>query len=273
MASNAGPDLSCFDFDDSGDEESRDQMVERHEQELLQLQADFKARKKAIPKIEIEARREVDSQLADARRHMEERHANELGEDASAARAASEKKKSKSAKRRQKKEEQEKERDQRIADERAGAGPSAREVEVDQLTQQLAPLGLGVEDIPADGHCLYRAVARQLQLQSDSSCDYLVCRSTAAAYIRSHAADFQPFIEGSSLSEYAHKVETSNEWGGHLEISALSHANKRTIAIFRAAAPLLLIGEEYAHNGPRLELSYHKHYYGLGEHYNSVRRC
>ena len=50
----------------------------------------------------------------------------------------------------------------------------------------------------------------------------------------------------------------------------LAHARKRTIAVFSAVAPLLVTGEEYADNGPRLELCYHKHYYGLGEHYNAV---
>jgi OTU domain-containing protein 6 len=40
--------------------------------------------------------------------------------------------------------------------------------------------------------------------------------------------------------------------------------------VFSATAPLLVTGEEYADNGPRLELCYHKHYYGLGEHYNAV---
>ena len=40
--------------------------------------------------------------------------------------------------------------------------------------------------------------------------------------------------------------------------------------MFSATGPLLVTGEEYADNGPRLELCYHKHYYGLGEHYNAV---
>lgn len=270
------PDLSCFDFADSDpDEEGRDQMLKRHEQEARQLQAEFKAKKKDISKTDKEARKAVDVQLADARQQMEERHAHELGEDGRASglqevgRGTTT---SKQAKRRQKKEQEERERDHRIAEEKAGAGPSAREIELNQLAEQLTPLGLQVEDISADGHCLYRAVAHQLQLHDKGPCDYLTCRSTAAAYMRAHPTDFKPFIEGNSLSEYAHEVESSNEWGGHLEINALSHANQHTIVVFSAMAPLVVVGEEYAGNGSRLELSYHKHYYGLGEHYNSVVR-
>jgi len=269
-----GPDLSCFDFADSDpDEEGRDQMLKRHQQEMQQLQADFKAKKKHISKTDKEARKAIDIQLAEAQQLMEERHTHELGECNSvhgvqaAGRGSTI---SKQAKRKQKKDLEERERDRRISEEKAGAAPSAREIEMNQMAEQLAPLGLQVKDISADGHCLYRAVAHQLQLRNASSCDYLACRSTAAAYMRSHPADFEPFIEGSSLSTYAQQVESSNEWGGHLEISALSHANKCTIVVFSAMVPVVVVGEEYSGNGPRLELSYHKHYYGLGEHYNSL---
>ena len=55
------------------------------------------------------------------------------------------------------------------------------------------------------------------------------------------------------------------------QIAALEKVRlARSFAVFSATAPLLVTGEEYADNGPRLELCYHKHYYGLGEHYNAV---
>jgi OTU domain-containing protein 6 len=40
--------------------------------------------------------------------------------------------------------------------------------------------------------------------------------------------------------------------------------------VFSADAPELVTGTEYEANGPRLKLAYHRHYYGLGEHYNSL---
>ena len=33
---------------------------------------------------------------------------------------------------------------------------------------------------------------------------------------------------------------------------------------------VLLTGEEHEPHCPRLNLAYHRHYYGLGEHYNAV---
>ena len=52
-----GPDLSCFDFADSGDEqESREDLLKRHKEEVQQLRADAKARKKAIDKAGVRGR-------------------------------------------------------------------------------------------------------------------------------------------------------------------------------------------------------------------------
>ena len=71
------------------------------------------------------------------------------------------------------------------------------------------------------------------------------------------------------------QVRDSAEWGGHLELRALGIALNRPIYVYSVQSgtkPLAIhedsntnqIGEE-----PIL-LSYHLHYYALGEHYNQV---
>ena len=221
-----GPDLSCFDFASSGDdEESREDVLKRHMQEEEQLRAEAKAKKKAIEKSDKPARRACEAELAEALDQLAARHAKELGgvEDAAgaeamAALAVSEAKQGKSAKRRQKREQEEREREQRMADEKAGAGPSQRELEMAQLEQQLQPLGRQIVEIPADGHCLYRSVAQQLMQHGPEGVeeDYSGCRRLAAAYIRSHPGDFLPYIaaEGMDMGTYTQQVEGSSEWGG-----------------------------------------------------------
>lgn len=62
----------------------------------------------------------------------------------------------------------------------------------------------------------------------------------------------------------------SHGGAGQLEITAISHARRRCIAVHTADAPVVLTGTEYDGNGPRLQLAYHLHHYGLGEHYNSL---
>ena len=129
-----------------------------------------------------------------------------------------------------------------------------------------------MSEIAADGHCLYRSLSQQLQAQGLGYADeFASCRAEVATHMRAHPNDFAPFLdEGVDLDSYCATVQSSAEWGGQLEITALAHARKRTICVYSASAPPLLTGEEYESNGPRIQLAYHLHYYGLGAHYNAV---
>ena len=63
--------------------------------------------------------------------------------------------------RRKKERQKEKERQRQLELEReeANAGPSMRQVELEQIQAVLTPLNLKVAEVEADGHCLYRAVS------------------------------------------------------------------------------------------------------------------
>ena len=286
---NDGPDLSLFAFDDDEQPagENKKDMTKRHNREEQQIRTEFKAKKHSIHKADRAARNAVDAELDVALEEMRVRHARELGsngdDELEAGMAAASisgqstnvpkggtKKKTK----KQKAEEAERAREKRIADHHAGAGPSERDVEMGKLEAQLSPLGLKIHEIPADGHCLYRSLAHQLQAQGEAV-DFLQCRKEIAAHIRANAADFAPYIdaaEGGSadIASYCAVVADSSEWGGQLEITALAHARKRKVTVFSADAPPLHTGDEYTDQGPPIELAYHRHYYGLGEHYNAV---
>lgn len=113
--------------------------------------------------------------------------------------------------------------------------------------------------------------------------DFQSIRKLAASYMRSHPTDFVSFLdlekhyktkeetETEAYEHYCEQVESSSEWGGHLELLALSHALKQPIRVHSAENPVpLLIGwEEYGPTSP-LEICYHLHFYALGEHYNST---
>lgn len=203
------------------------------------------------------------------------------------------KKPSKAQKRREKLVQEEAARDARIADEHAAQGPTDRAVEEGQLQTLLAPLNLAVRDIRADGHCLYRAIEDQLAQQApaagpaggdggagsggQAAADVQALRALAAAYIRSHADDFMPFIydedEGGAPAEqleaYCAELEGTAAWGGQLELGALAQALQRQIKVYAAGMPAVTLGDEHASNGV-LQLCYLRHAFGLGEHYNSV---
>jgi len=157
--------------------------------------------------------------------------------------------------------------------------------------KKLEPLGLKITEIKPDGHCLYRAVEHQLAFLSGGSSTYTFqgLREMVAAYMRKNASEFLPFFlsengtDGTSentltdrFENYCREVESTAAWGGQLELGALTHCLKKHIMIFSGSFPDVEMGKEYrSETGTGLSnsgimLSYHRHAFGLGEHYNSV---
>lgn len=124
---------------------------------------------------------------------------------------------------------------------------------------------------------MYRAIADQLQFTGSARRDdHNVLRGVAAAYIRNHAEDFSPFIgveaQDPEFDAYCDKVAsvTDAEWGGQLEIKALSAALEVPILIYAADGPVITMNDAESFSAKPLRITYHKNYYTLGEHYNSV---
>ncbi|KAF8080553.1 hypothetical protein N665_0935s0012 [Sinapis alba] len=191
---------------------------------------------------------------------------------------------SKSVKRREKRAKEEADREQRIKEEQSNV-TSDRMVENQKLEKKLKPLGLTVSEIKPDGHCLYRAVENQLANLSGGASPYTYqkLREMAAAYMREHRADFIPFFLSETESEsdesaeerfekYCTEVESTAAWGGQLELGALTHCLRKHIMVFSGSFPDVEMGKEYksGNDSSSLMLSYHRHAFGLGEHYNSL---
>lgn len=154
-------------------------------------------------------------------------------------------------------------------------------------------------------NCL-QAVADQLAAASRASggsgsgtLDHAALRRRAAEYIATHAADFAPFLpyEASdayptvaeptpsdvraAVERYTTRLASTAAWGGHPELRALACTLGRPIVVYQAgAAPWQMTPDAEAMLAaggsggvgvlPPLRLSFHKFFYGLGEHYNSV---
>lgn len=176
----------------------------------------------------------------------------------------------KARRKREKQREKEQQREREIAEETANAGPSPRDVENAQIMQRLTPLNLEIAEVAADGHCLYRAVGAHLGQTFDD------VRTLCASTLQEHADDFMPFCEYTEVAPdfdaYVNQVKSSAEWGGHLELRALSLALKKQVHVYSANSPTaLVIGQdEVKEDDSPIRLSYHLHYYALGEHYNQV---
>lgn len=174
------------------------------------------------------------------------------------------------------------EREVRKAEIASSAGPSQRLLELETINATLAKDQLRVKEIISDGNCLYRAVADQLVfVRATEQPSFEELRRRAAAYMEAHAEDFAAFVEceagSQEFRDYVAGVARSSgdtvEWGGQVEIMAMCAVLQRTMLVFAADAPLVVMGQEFQAEGEaELRLAYHKHYFSLGEHYNSVEK-
>ncbi|EOA87576.1 OTU protein [Exserohilum turcicum] len=172
----------------------------------------------------------------------------------------------------------------------AANAPNPRELERERMATQLEKHGLVLHEIRADGHCLYAAVADQLQTRelglkprievtmakTDGKDDtekkesYKAVRHAAADWIQGHADDFSGFMED-PLPEHVRKIRETGEWGGHLELLALARSYGLRICVLHSDGRVDKIEAEDG-GVHEIWLGYYKHSHGLGEHYNSLRK-
>ncbi|KAJ8726451.1 hypothetical protein PYW07_001149 [Mythimna separata] len=267
----------------------------KHRKEKKELQAQIQALKKAA-KNDKTKKKELTAEISRLEAEMDTRHQQEIDFASANQEIAdniadpvlsnvenelSKVKISKAQKRREKKSQQEKERDELIKQQEQENLHGPRNTELKAINTKLKERGLKILLIPSDGDCLYKAIAHQLALtkQRELSVDNL--RNIVANYIRQNQDDFIPFMTNpdtcemmtsEELEEYCSKIENTKTWGGQLEIRALSNSLKCPISVIQATGPGSIDqGSEY--EGPPLVITYHRHMYGLGEHYNSTIHC
>jgi len=160
-------------------------------------------------------------------------------------------------------------------------------------------LGLREVEVTPDGHCLYSAVAKQLdesglglrpdpsrivlQSSTQSRIDtvaspqhdgYRAVRAVTADFITENKEDFEAFME-EPLESYTQKIKLTAEWGGQLELQAIARAYGVEINVVQSDGRMEKIesGDSFDEEEKRkrvIWLAYYRHTYGLGEHYNSL---
>jgi OTU domain-containing protein 6 len=158
--------------------------------------------------------------------------------------------------------------------------------------------GLVEQEIAPDGHCLFSAMADQLGQydvpledgEGDASTStgtgtgtgtvtgtssgeprFKTVRRAAAAFMQAHADDFAPFLD-EDLEAYVAKMRDTAEWGGQLELTALARRYESEIRVIQDGRTERIGEDEGRASGRTLWLAYYRHGYGLGEHYNSLRK-
>ena len=174
------------------------------------------------------------------------------------------------------------------AAEEAANMPNERESERIKMLELFEQHELKEYEIRADGHCLYSAIADQMnqldlplsprepsnetaETAAKSLPSHLRVRHAAADYITANSDEFSPFLE-EPLEEYIHNVRDTGEWGGQLELAALANAYGLVINVLQANGRVEKIVPQGENGDKQAWLAYYRHGFGLGEHYNSLRK-
>ncbi|OWZ19470.1 OTU ovarian tumor-like cysteine protease [Phytophthora megakarya] len=286
--------------------ETLGQTKQRHKLELRTLQTEVKAFQKKAKKDRL-SKKDTETQVAVMENAMKERHDQELlafetmtddvpetRTDAfsatpdTAAFSKQAKAQAKAQRKREAKKQQERERRERIEEANKNT-VSERQIEADMILAQLSRHGLQIKDIASDGHCMYHAVADQMKQKNlpiaDDMTGFQYLRRLTSEYMLAHPDDFLPFMALDEASDsledafanYCDRVANTADWGGQLELRALACALRTPIEVFSAEGDVLVMGGEFVNeddeSAPKLQLTYHLHYYTLGEHFNSVTTC
>ncbi|PLB50274.1 cysteine proteinase [Aspergillus steynii IBT 23096] len=187
-----------------------------------------------------------------------------------------------------------------IAAEEAANQTDHRGNEKEVMDGAFKRLGLKETEITPDGHCLYSAVAVQLDesgvglkpdpkrivlqpptqsrietVTSPKHDGYRAVRAVTADYIAEHKDDFEAFME-EPLEQYTRKIKLTAEWGGQLELQAIARAYGVEINVVQADGRIEKIesGDDSLEDENKriLWLAYYRHTYGLGEHYNALAK-
>ncbi|KAK1141446.1 OTU protein [Aspergillus melleus] len=187
-----------------------------------------------------------------------------------------------------------------IAAEEAAKQTDHRGNEKEVMDEVFKRLGLKEIEINPDGHCLYSAIASQLEesglglkpdpkrivlqpptqsrvetVTSPKHDGYRAVRAVTADYIVEHKDDFEAFME-EPLDQYTRKIKLTAEWGGQLELQAIARAYGVEINVIQGDGRIEKIesGDDSldAENKHVIWLAYYRHTYGLGEHYNALAK-
>lgn len=281
---------------------SLDEDIEaRHKKERKGLQSKIQALKKTAGKGDKKKKKEVLEEIARLEANLDQKHADELKRvenikvnncsyaepdanqnDIQPTATTDDEKSvriSKAQKRREKKAAEEKIRQAEILAEQELHKDGPRSTENNAIKNILSKRGLVLQPITSDGNCLYNAVRHQLQITGRLAEDVGTLRNKSADYIVANKEslicyminpDTGNIYTDTEFEKYCSDLRNTPAWGGHIEIRALSHILKVPIEVIQAVGPVTVQGDD-KFSGPNLAITYHRHMYSLGEHYNSTK--
>lgn len=284
-----------------------DDLLAKHRSERKLMQAKVQSLKKSVTKGDRKKKKEIDTQIALIEQEFEDKCSLEIKDFESNAKlqvqqvevkdtanASSDvinangetfsdnkaNKISKARKRKEKKELEEQKRNELIAQQEVENKNMPAFIELNKIKQKLKSLNLQLKDVRSDGNCMYYAICDQLskKLSLAKTCEDL--RELTCNYMLKNQHEFQPYLcseqDGEPMNDeqyedYCKKIRETLVWGGQLELKAISDVLKVKIKIIQADSNDVIIGEA-GDDDELLVITYHRHMFGSGEHYNSTEQ-
>lgn len=286
--------------DVAGGEERLAALKDQHKQEKKELQGKILSMRKSISKTDKKKKKELAETTDKMEDELNKRQAEELNQltgqlqkdapppaepvtavtdavEELSVRDPREQRVTKAQRRRDKKADQAREREQAIAEQEVANLEGPRRQETDTIRHRLKARGRAVHMIPSDGDCLFAAVLHQLG-PAALGASVSSLRQRAADELLEHQDEYQPFMTDpqtddmytdEGYEQYCRLVSDTPAWGSMTEVAALSAVLERSIEVVQAEGAPVVLGP--GRPGQPLLISYHRHMYGLGEHYNSTR--
>ena len=166
----------------------------------------------------------------------------------------------------------------RAEHEAAGDPGLLKEAEQTAVATVLASLQLAVVPVPADGDCLFTALAHQLGTVAHPRASAVstasAMRQALGAAIAAAWDDYAPFAiddDGNGLTAEAYRANLEGTmWGGDLELKAASELFHVGIRVVTADGPHVVEPPEGAEGAALLTVAFYRHRYALGAHYEAT---
>ena len=134
----------------------------------------------------------------------------------------------------------------------------------EEFVKDLEKLGYFIREVGGDGNCLFRSVSDQM---NNNQQNYKLYRDICVDYMSKNKDEFAPFIEDDeTYDKYLERMGEDGEWGGNLEIYALSKALEANFYIYIHKHPMYIV-KNFDKPKKNILMTYHD-----GKHYNSLRK-
>ena len=134
----------------------------------------------------------------------------------------------------------------------------------EEFIKELEKLGYFIREVGGDGNCLFRSVSDQLD---NTEQNHKLYREMCINYMKENKDEFSPFIEDDEpFDKYLERMDEDGEWGGNLEIYALSKVLNANFYIYIHKHPMYVV-KNFEKPKKNILMTYHE-----GKHYNSLRK-